>query len=109
MRLLIDFTKEKKDSMKIIELDISNCYNLYELHERIRQAFNFSEWYGNNWDAFWDMMRSECDVDKVIIKGEHTMPKEFSEELAIMHEVLDRTIEYNERIGYPPFSYEVID
>lgn len=95
--------------MKIIELDISNCYNLYELHEGIRQAFNFPEWYGNNWDAFWDMMRSECDVDKVIIKGEHTMPEEFSEELAIMHEVLDRTIEYNERIGYPPFSYEVID
>ncbi len=95
--------------MKIIELDISNCYNLYELHERIRQAFNFPEWYGNNWDAFLDMMRSECDVDKVIIKGEHTMPKEFAEELAIMHEVLDRTIEYNERIGYPPFSYEIID
>ena len=109
MRLLIDFAKEKKDSMKIIELDISNCYNLYELHARIRQAFNLPEWYGNNWDAFWDMMRSECDVDKVIIKGEHTMPKEYSEELAIMHEVLDRTIEYNERIGYPPFSYEVID
>ena len=55
------------------------------------------------------MMRSECDVDKVIIREEHTMPKEFAEELAIMHEVLERTIEYNERIGYSPFSYEIID
>ncbi len=95
--------------MKVIELDLTGCKYWSELHARIRQAFNLPEWYGNNWDAFWDMMRSECDVDKVIIKGEHTMPKEFSEELAIMHEVLDRTIEYNERIGYPPFSYEVID
>ena len=95
--------------MKVIELDISNCYNLYELHSRISKALGFPEWYGKNWDAFWDMMRNECDVDKVVIRGEHTMPKEFTEELAIMHNVLDMTIEYNEKIGYPPFSYEVID
>ena len=29
---------------------------------------------------------SECDADKLIIKGEHTMPKEFTEQLAIMHQ-----------------------
>ena len=95
--------------MKIVELNLTGCKYWSELHKRIREAFGFDEDTGRNWDAFWDMMRSECDVDKVIIRGEHTMPKEFSEELAIMHEVLDRTIEYNKRIGYPPFSYEVID
>lgn len=95
--------------MKIIELDLTGCKYWSELHERIRKAFGFPEWYGKNWNAFWDMMRSECDADKVVIKGEHTMPKEFAEQLAIMHEVLDRTITYNERIGYPPFSYEIID
>ena len=34
--------------MKVIELDVSNCYNLYELHERIRKTFGFPEWYGKN-------------------------------------------------------------
>ena len=109
MRLLIDFTKEKKDSMKIIELDISNCYNLYELHERIRKAFGFPEWYGKNWSAFWDMMWSECDADKVIIRGEHTLTQAFDKHLKIMHDILDRTIEYNKKMEFPSFSYEVIN
>ena len=95
--------------MKVVELNLTGCKYWDDLHRRIREAFGFDEDTGRNWDAFWDMMWSECDADKLIIRGEHTMPKEFSEELAIMHEVLDRTIEYNERIGYPPFSYEVID
>ncbi len=95
--------------MKIVELDVSNCYNLSELHSRISKALGFPEWYGKNLDAFWDMMRSECDVDKIIIKGEHTLAPVFDKHLKIMHEVLDRTIEYNERIGYSPFAYEIID
>lgn len=95
--------------MKIVELDLTGCKYWDELHRRIREAFGFDEDTGRNWNAFWDMMRSECDADKVIIKGEHTMPKEFAEQLAIMHEVLDRTIEYNKKMEFPPFSYEVID
>ena len=31
--------------MKIIELDLTNCRTLYDLHERIRIAFDFPDWY----------------------------------------------------------------
>lgn len=55
-------------SVKIIELDLTGCKTLYELHERIRAAFDFPEWYGKNWDDFDDLLCSECDADKVIIK-----------------------------------------
>ncbi len=95
--------------MKIIELDLTGCKYWSELHERIRKAFGFPEWYGKNWDAFWDMMWSECDADKLIIRGEHTMPKEFAEELAIMHEILERSKKNSEERGYQPFTYEIID
>ena len=95
--------------MKVIELDLTGCKYWDDLHRRIREAFGFDEDTGRNWDAFWDMMWSECDADKLIIRGEHTMPKEFAEELAIMHDVLDRTIEYNKKMEFPLFSYEIID
>ena len=95
--------------MKIVELDVSNCYNLYELHERIRNAFDFPEWYGKNWDAFWDMMWSECTADKLIIKGEHTLAPVFDKHLAIMHEILERSKKNSEERGYQPFTYEIID
>ncbi len=32
--------------MKRIELDLTGCTSLLEVHERIRIAFDFPEWYG---------------------------------------------------------------
>ncbi len=31
--------------MKIVEIDFTGCKSLYELHERIRVALDFPEWY----------------------------------------------------------------
>ena len=55
--------------MKIIELDLAGCKNVVEIHERIRVAFDFPEWYGKNWSAFWDCINRDCDIDFVTIKG----------------------------------------
>ena len=60
--------------MKGIQLDLTGCKGYYELHERIRQAFNFPNFYGHNWSAFWDFLWSECDADRVKITGEGTLP-----------------------------------
>lgn len=95
--------------MKIIELDLTGCKYLDELHERIRTAFNFPEWYGKNWDAFWDLLWSECDADKVIIKGENTLHDDFNTSLSKMHEVLDDNIEFRKENDLNAFSYEIID
>ncbi|MBR6676427.1 MAG: barstar family protein [Clostridia bacterium] len=95
--------------MKIIELDLTGCKYLDELHERIRTAFNFPEWYGKNWDAFWDLLWSECDADKVIIRGENTLPNDFNTSLSKMHEVLDDNIEFRKENDLNAFSYEIID
>ena len=95
--------------MKIIELDLTGCRYLAEIHERIRVAFDFPEWYGKNWSAFWDLLWSECDADKVIIRGELTLPKEFEEFLSVMHEILEEKIAFNKKCNFNVFSYEIID
>lgn len=56
--------------MKTIVLDLTGCKYINEIHEKIRIAFDFPAWYGKNWSAFWDLLRSECDAQRVIIKGE---------------------------------------
>ncbi len=43
--------------IKEITLDFTGVKTLWELHERIRVAFDFPEWYGKNRDAFWDLLR----------------------------------------------------
>lgn len=78
------------DEKKTIKLDLTGCKYLGELHERIRIAFGFPEWYGANWDAFWDLLRSECDADEVVILGINTLPVGFENEKAKMETVLER-------------------
>mgnify|MGYP002567862758 CR=1 FL=1 len=95
--------------MKVIKLDLAGCKNLWEMHEKIRIAFEFPAWYGKNWSAFWDLLWSECDADKVVITGEHTLPKELEKHLVKMHEILDRNVNFRKEYNLNAFSYEIVD
>ena len=94
--------------MKIIELDLAGAKTLNELHERIRVAFGFPEWYGKNWDAFNDLLCTDCDANKVVIKGENTLSKEFEKSLDMMHRVFELKIKFNKELKFDEFSYEII-
>ena len=94
--------------MKIIELDLTGCKYLGEIHKRIKEAFNFPDWYGENWSAFWDLLRSECDADKVIIKGEDKLPKDLADCLPKLHEILQRNADFCKELNLPPFYFEII-
>lgn len=87
------------DEKKVVTLDLTDCKYLGELHERIRKAFDFPEWYGENWDAFWDLLRSDCDADKVEIMGTDTLSKEFDGEIKKLYKVLQDFKENCEKLG----------
>ena len=93
--------------MKIIELDLTGCKNTRDIHERIRTAFDFPDWYGKNWSAFWDLLWSECDADKVIVKGENTLPRGLEQSLDKLHEILEQNVRTCAD-GDGPFSYEIV-
>ena len=94
--------------MKTIELDLTGCKSTRDIHDRIQKAFDFPDWYGKNWSAFWDLLWSECDADKVVIKGERSLPKELDKSLSIMHEILDDKIAFNKKCNFNSFSYEIV-
>ena len=85
------------EEKKIITLDLTDCKYLGELHARIRVVFDFPEWYGANSDAFWDLLRSECDADEVIIYGVNTLPNELKEYMKIIYSVLDKNVAEHEK------------
>ena len=53
------------ENEKVIKLDLTGCKYLGEIHEIIREAFDFPECYGQNWSAFWDLLWSKCNANKV--------------------------------------------
>lgn len=93
--------------MKIIELDLTGCQYLFDIHERIRIAFDFPEWCGKNWDAFEDLLWSDCDADKVIVKGTTTLSKEFDKHIDIMRDILEENKQHWANTDCP-FDYEIV-
>lgn len=99
---------------KVITLDLTDCKYLGEIHERIRTAFNFPEWYGANWDAFWDLLWSECDADEVVVKGTETLPNEFKPDIEKMKKILLRMQNEQEKFSrlyndVDPFIFRILD
>ena len=99
---------------KVIILDFTGCKYVMDFYERIRKAFGFSKEYNMNLDGLWDLLRTECDADELIIRGEKTLPKDLYEYAQRYHTLYDDFAEKCERDSqmYPqirPFSYTVED
>lgn len=100
------------EEKKTIILDLTDCKCLGELHERIRVAFDFPEWYGANLDAFWDFLSRESDADSVTIKGVETMSKDLIDYMENIYRLLDKNVskwkKYSEMYeDIKPFSYSI--
>lgn len=100
------------EEKKIITLDLTDCKYLGELHERIRVAFDFPEWYGANLSAFEDLIGTECDADEVVIIGVKTMPEKLIEYMVKIYAVLDRKVEERKKYSQmfehiKPFLYRI--
>ena len=95
--------------MKKITLDLTRCETLYEVHSRIQKAFDFPDWYGKNLDAFYDLLRTECDADEVLIIGTKDLSNELKEELNSLCFILEKKAEFNKNLGFNEFKYEIKD
>lgn len=77
---------------KTIVLDFTGCKTCSDVHEQIRVAMDFPEWYGANLDAFWDMLRTECDATKLVIKGVESFSKDLNSYMTKIYGILDRCV-----------------
>ena len=93
--------------MEIIELDLTGCTHQIDIQKRIKVAFDFPDWYGHNWSAFRDMLRSEVTAEKLILKGIHSLPASLDKPLAIMFEILDEKVENAKKFN-EQFEYEIV-
>ena len=91
-----------------IVLNLEGCRYLGEIHSRIKETFSFPDYYGENWDAFLDAFRTVGVPDKIIIRGEHDVPKELIPQVDRMHNTLDYMRTELSAFGQV-FSYEIID
>ena len=103
------------DKPIIINLDLTGCKYLGEIHQRIKIAFDFPDWYGENWSAFWDLLSCPNDYTIVEVRGINTLPDELIPSGQKIIELLERNkkkyIEFMKRQSKfdRRFDYRIID
>lgn len=103
------------DTPTVITLDLSDCKYIDDMHQRIKAAFDFPGYYGENWDAFWDLIRGTRDNTIVQIRGAASLSKALRKEADKMIACLEDNIKEMEKLKQRRpdfdcrFAYQVID
>ena len=74
---------------KCVVLDLTGCDYLGELHRRIKEAFDFPEYYGENWDAFYDLICTDSKAEMIIILGKNEISKSLEAQFERMCKTID--------------------
>ena len=94
--------------MEIVTLDLTDCKYMGALHQRIKEAFQVPDYYGENWDAFYDLMCTDSKAEKVIIRGLTDAPKTIQQAIEEMVDTLQDVQAHHKRFG-KVLSYEIED
>lgn len=70
------------DSDTEVRIDLSTVTSEREVHELFARSLRFPDFYGHNWDAFWDVLTGfDCFPRRLIVVGaEHllaTVPRAY--------------------------------
>ena len=94
--------------MKKTILDLTGCKYPQEMHARFQKALHFPDHYGRNWDAFWDSIMNDTEVDFVEIRGESKVAFELHDMLEKLHSILDEVKQVSLQQGWQ-FDYKIVD
>ncbi|WP_163100705.1 barstar family protein [Peribacillus alkalitolerans] len=86
----------------IVTIDISNVQTTNDLHLLLKDKLEFPDFYGENWDAFWDAITGLISMpDKLVLIGWSEFEKSLPSDAKIMKELL-----YKHNDEYPTWKCE---
>ena len=91
---------------KCVVLDLTGCNYWGELHQRIKEAFDFPDYYGENWDAFYDLLCMDSQAERIIITGKSEMSSRLENQFERMCATLDDAQKHLASFGIP-LTYEI--
>ncbi|MBS7561872.1 MULTISPECIES: barstar family protein [Pseudomonas] len=74
-----------------LEIDVRDLGTASELHLALRDALGFPQWYGCNWDAFWDAISGLVDMPlQLRIRGWHSLSQRLPDDARLLEQCLLR-------------------
>ena len=100
--------KDGGGTMKTVILDLTGCQSLWAIHERIRIAFDFPEWYGKNWPGYYAVLARDCGSSHVIVRGYTGLPDDFRTYVKRIYGIFDETARSGETRRPKVISYGIV-
>ena len=76
-------------------LDFSDTATDRQLHAQLKSKFGFPDYYGANWDAFWDCISVDVEMpDRITILGTEQFKGRFERSYDIMRRLLRKYVAY---------------
>ena len=94
---------QNDDRVELVTIDVTGVANLNQLHNLLKKNLGFPNFYGMNWDAFWDAITGLVEMPKkLIFVGWENVEKTIPNDAVLMKNLLNKL---NEK--YPSWSCEV--
>lgn len=73
----------------VVTFDLSAIESVRALHELMARTLHFPDWYGPNWDAFWDVIIGLVEMpEKLRLVGWDDFERRFPRDAFIMKKCL---------------------
>ncbi len=74
---------------RTVEVDFAGVTKKQEVHTRLATALGFPDYYGKNWDAFWDCITSlDATPQKIRVSGLRSLMAELPREATLLKKCL---------------------
>ena len=93
---------------EIYTLDFLNVNYIGEVHQIIKKELDFPDYYGENLDAFWDCLNTDCDITSLSVVGSNTVADELKDTIKVILDMLEEN-KQDWADSDCPFDYEVIN
>ena len=91
-------------------IDLTNVTNYLEMHLVIREALDFPDYYGCNWDAFWDCLTNMVGRPvNIEIVGFDVIEQKFDNAAKTMIEILREFKHYEDDEFVNDINIEIVN
>ncbi|MGD8189881.1 barstar family protein [Brevibacillus ginsengisoli] len=81
--------KEFKPKMEHVIIDVSKVFSAFDLQLRLKNELDFPDFYGMNWNAFWDAITGMVKMpQKLTISGWSVLMKRLPDESKMLEDLL---------------------
>ncbi|MBB6671556.1 barstar family protein [Cohnella nanjingensis] len=86
-----DEEEEGQERLPSVTLSVGGIRSADELHALLKRELDFPDYYGMNWDAFWDAITGLVELpEELVLEGWSRLSQALPNDAKLLRELLER-------------------